>query len=242
MVLLYDNSNKGAVAFATDMTFKEKFSMNEPCSNIFQGISDDSCQQMMQCFGAHSRRYAAGDTICEYDRSSTLVGILQSGSAALIRIDVYGVRTILETLQQGDVFGEVLAFSGANEDSVSVVCEKDATALFFEYEHILHPCSNTCRHHTLLLENMFRLISRKSMALSERVEVLSRRTIRDKLLCYFSMQATRQKSTQFDLPFSVSALADYICSDRSAMMREMKHMREDGIIEANGRKITLYLD
>ena len=215
--------------------------MEYQCSSIFNGISDQSCRQMMECFGAYERRYSAGQTICEYNRGSTIVGILESGSASLIRIDVYGIRTILETLVPGDVFGEVLAFSGLSEDSISVVCDKDATVLFFEYSHITHSCDNQCPHHTALLENMFRLIAQKSMALSERIEVLSRRTIRDKLLCYFSLQSMRKGAHTFELPFSVSAMADYICSDRSAMMREMKNMREDGLIQADGRKITLLL-
>lgn len=215
--------------------------MEFQCSKIFQGITDAECRMMMDCFDAHERRYSAGQTICEYNQSSTLVGILEQGSASLIRIDVYGVRTILETLVPGEIFGEVLAFAGLSEDSISVVCDKDATVLFFDYSHISRPCSKVCLKHTTLIENLFRLISQKTMALSERIEVLSRRTIRDKLLCYFSLQAMRQNSHTFELPFSVSALADYICSDRSAMMREMKNMRQSGLIEADGRKITLLL-
>ena len=89
------------------------------------------------------RRYSAGQTICEYNQGSSLVGILEQGSASLIRIDVYGIRTILETLVPGEVFGEVLAFSGLSEDSISVVCDKDATVLFFDYNHITTPVSYT---------------------------------------------------------------------------------------------------
>ena len=211
-------------------------------SKVFQGIDPPSYQEMMRCFDAHERRYTSGQTISEYNKKSTQVGILESGAASLIRIDIYGIRTILETLTPGDVFGEVVAFSGVFEESLAVICDKDATVLFFEYDHIMSPCGKQCAHHTKLLENMFRLISQKSMALSERIEILSRRSIRDKLLCYFSLQAIHQNSTHFLLPFSVSALADYICSDRSAMMREMKNMKETGLIEANGRSITLLLN
>ena len=215
--------------------------MEYPDRKVFQRITPESYRDMMQCFGAYERHYSSGQTICDYGRHSPEVGILVSGSASLIRIDFYGTRTILETLGPGDVFGEVLAFSGASEDSISVVCDKNASILFFEYSHITHPCSNSCPCHLTLLENMFRLILQKSMALSERIEVLSRRSIRDKLLCYFSLQATQQNSRSFELPFSVSALADYICSDRSAMMREMKNMRQDGLISADGRKIALLM-
>ena len=164
--------------------------MESQCSNVFQGISDADCKHMMECFEARRRQYGAGQTICEYNQGSPLVGILESGSASLIRIDVYGVRTILETLSPGEMFGEALAFAGLSEDSMAVICDKDASVLFFEYSRIIHPCSNTCTHHTQLIENIFRLMAQKSMALSERVEVLSRRTIRDKLLCYFSLQAS----------------------------------------------------
>ena len=84
---------------------------------------------------------------------------------------------------------------------------------------------------------MLGLLSDKAQSLSERVDVLSRRSIREKLLCYFRQLAKKSGGTIFTLPFSLSALADYIATDRSAMMRELKspegaggdsNRREDG--------------
>lgn len=89
-----------------------------------------------------------------------------------------------------------------------------------------------------MIENMFHLIAEKATALSERVEVLSRRSIRDKLLCYFSLQQAKSGGS-FTLPFSLSALADYISTDRSAMMRELKKLREGGVVQIEGRKVTI---
>lgn len=216
--------------------------MEDSYKDVLQGISSSCCHDMMECFGARERHYNAGDVICEYNQHSTLVGILKSGSASLIRIDVYGVRTILETLESGEMFGEAWPFPGLSEDSITVVCDKATSILFFEYSHILHPCGNSCAHHTALQENVFRLMSRKSMALSERIEVLSRRTIRDKLLCYFSLQSMRSGSSTFNLPFSISALADYHLFRPQRHDAEMKNMRQNGLIDADGRKITLLLD
>ena len=71
------------------------------------------------------------------------------------------------------------------------------------------------------------------------MEVLSRRSIRDKLLCYFSLLASRAGGSGFSLPFSLSALADYISADRSAMMRELKKMRDVGEVRIDGRKVTI---
>ena len=86
---------------------------------------------------------------------------------------------------------------------------------------------------------MFHIMTERAAALSERVEVLSRRSIREKLLCYFGLLAGQRQKPSFQLPFSLSALADYISADRSAMMREMRKMREEDLISTEGRSVTL---
>ena len=85
---------------------------------------------------------------------------------------------------------------------------------------------------------MLRLMADKAQALTERVDVLSRRSIREKLLCCFAQQRDKAGSDTFRLPFSLSVLADYIATDRSAMMRELKKMREEGLVSTDGREIT----
>ena len=63
--------------------------------------------------------------------------------------------------------------------------------------------------------------------------------IREKLLCYFNQLAEKEGSRTFQLPFSLSMLADYIATDRSAMMRELKRLKEEGVLRSEGRRITL---
>ena len=58
-------------------------------------------------------------------------------------------------------------------------------------------------------------------------------------MAYFSMLSAKAGSSYFPLPFSQTSLADYICVDRSAMMRELKRMNEDGLIETDRRNIKL---
>ena len=82
-------------------------------------------------------------------------------------------------------------------------------------------------------------MSEKTQALSEHLEILSRRTIREKLLAYFTMTAAKNKSSYFTLPFSQTSLADYICVDRSAMVRELKRMTDEGLIEIERRNVKM---
>ena len=209
-------------------------------SPLFQDISYEEYSRLLTCFQAVQKSFRSDDLI--YDFSSPqndAVGIVERGCAALIRIDEEGVATVMEELGPGGVFGRTLAFAGASGDSLQVVCRTPCDVLFIDYPHILKRCENACNHHSVLVQNMLRLMSDKAQALSQRVDVLSRRSIREKLLCYFRQLSEQAGSNTFTLPFSLSTLADYIATDRSAMMRELKRLREEGVIRTEGRQITL---
>ena len=208
-------------------------------SQLFEGITNEECARMFQCFSAREAGYEAGELICEFDGTQSAVGVLLSGSADLVRLDVDGNRTLLETLEEGGVFGEVLAFAGVGGDSTFLECRQDARVLYLDYDQITKRCENACLHHSILVQNLFRLLSTKTLNLSERVEVLSQRSIRDKLMCYFDQQTRRSGTNSFQLPFSLSALADYISTDRSAMMRELKKLKEEGTVQTENRCITV---
>lgn len=208
-------------------------------SIVFAGVNEKDCERMLQCFETVQRTYRSGQEI-PADHSLKSVGIVQSGTLYLSGVDVHGNRAILERLEPGGVFGEVLAFAGAEQTGIAVVSETDSRVVYIGYDHIVKRCENACPCHSRVVENMLRLISDKTLSLSERVEVLSQRTIRDKLLCYFGQTARRQGDSHFRLPFSLSALADYLCVDRSAMMRELSRMKREGLLETSRREIILY--
>ena len=221
-------------------------------SPLFENISYDEYRRMLTCFQAVQRSFRPDELIYDFgDPRSDAVGIVERGEAVLIRIDEDGVSTVMEELGNGGVFGKTLAFAGAGRDSLEVVCRTPCDVLFIDYAHILKRCENACTHHSLkrcenacthhslLVQNMLRLMNEKAQGLSRRVDVLSRRSIREKLLCYFHQLADQTGSDSFLLPFSLSTLADYIATDRSAMMRELKRLRTEGLIQSSGRQITL---
>ena len=206
-------------------------------SPLFHGISYQDYLEILNCFQAVPRSFRADELI--YDFSSEAVGVVERGQASLIRIDEEGVSTVLEDLGIGGVFGKTLAFAGSTGDSLEVVCRHPCDVVFIDYSHILSRCGHACQRHSILVQNMLKLMADKAQALSCRVDVLSRRSIREKLLCCFRQLAHQSGGSTFTLPFSLSTLADYIATDRSAMMRELKHLREEGRVRSEGRQFTL---
>lgn len=208
-------------------------------SPLLEGVSPQECQAMRACLGVYEQYFRPGDIVYDLGGGRNMLGVLTDGAAVIERVDGKGERTILEHLEPGGVFGEMMMFRSAVDNSVVVRCAAPCCVSFLRSEAVLRRCEHACACHSRLVENLFRLVTDKATSLSERVEVLSRRSIREKLLRYFELQAAKNAGGTFSLPFSLSALADYISTDRSAMMRELKKMRQELLVTVSGRRITL---
>ena len=209
-------------------------------SPLLEGVSPQECQAMRACLGVYEQYFRPGDIVYDLGGGRNMLGVLTDGAAVIERVDGKGERTILEHLEPGGVFGEMMMFRSAVDNSVVVRCAAPCCVSFLRSEAVLRRCEHACACHSRLVENLFRLVTDKATSLSERVEVLSRRSIREKLLRYFELQAAKNAGGTFFLPFSLSALADYISTDRSAMMRELKKMRQEMLVTVSGRRITLH--
>lgn len=208
-------------------------------NQLFYNVSYKDYESMRICLAAREMSFSSGETICRFGDDKKHVGILATGLASTVRYELNGSRTILERLGPHDIFGGVLSFQNTRHEYISAVCDKDCTVLFFDYDHILTPCSKVCPCHQQLIQNMLHVISEKAILLGERVEVLSKRTIREKLTCYFIHLAEKAGSTTVTIPFTMVDLADYLSVDRSAMTRELKKMKEEGNINLQRRSVTL---
>ena len=114
---------------------------------------------------------------------------------------------------------------------MTFLVSEDARILFLPFDRVMHSCTMACRFHHKLVENMVRIIADKNRDLMRKVDIVSKRTIREKLLTYLSIQAQAQGSRYFEIPFGRVELAEYLCVDRSALTRELTKMKADGLID-----------
>ena len=204
--------------------------------SIFEGIEEEDIKKMLKCFDAKTRTFKKDRTIVTNIINIKMIGIILEGTANVERYDYNGNRSIIEKLEKNSVFCEVFSRLGSD---ISVIATSDCEVLFIEYEHLIKRCKKGCIYHSILTNNVLQLLSKKIVDLNKRLEILSKRTIRDKLLSYFELLANNNPKRSFNLPFTYTDLADYLSIDRSAMMREIKNLKEEGFIETNGKKITL---
>lgn len=203
---------------------------------IFENINKDEIDTMLKCFEAKRMTFSKDRTIISNMTNAKSIGIVLSGRADMIRYEYNGNRTILEKLSRNSIFGEVFSYLGSG---VSVIATTSCEVLFIDYNHLIKRCKKGCVCHSILIDNVLQLLSKKIIDLNERIEILSKRTIREKLLSYFNLMSKDKVNRIFTIPFSYTDLADYLSIDRSAMMREIKCLRDDGFIYTNGRKISI---
>ena len=208
-------------------------------TELFKGVSCEECNKMLHCFKSEFRGYSAGAHICDYSETEKYIGIITKGSVKIIRTDENGNNSILEHLGENGIFGKYIAYATGAGDGIYVECETPCEVVYIGSEHITKRCSNACECHSRVVENMFDIVTKKSVELSRHLYVLSSRTIRDKLLSYFRLMCEQNKNTVIELPFSTTALAEYLCVDRSAMTRELKRLKDQGIILMDKRKVKL---
>lgn len=190
------------------------------------------------CKNVQKKSFRKNQTITTYIQKRNQVCIIISGEADLVRYDLNGDKSIIEHFTKNDIFGEAFYIVTTNNE-LSVEAKKNCEVLFFIYDNIHQKCKNNCKFHQTLSESFSNLILNKVMDLNTRVEILTKRSIREKLRSYFNILSTRNLSQTFSLPFSLTDLADYLSVDRSAMMRELKSLKDDGFIKKDGNKITL---
>ena len=187
-------------------------------SKLFQGISEDELTSMLDCLSAVTRSYHKGENVFSRGERIDSVALLLEGCIHIQKEDYWGNLSILSEISEGEIFGEVYACLGSDELLNNAVAVKPSKVLFLDVKRILTMCPSACQFHGRLIRNLLTVLAQKNKMLTQKLEHMSRRTTREKLLSYF------------DIPFNRQQLADFLSVDRSAMSAELCRMRDEGIL------------
>ena len=197
---------------------------------LFLGIRNEDLAPMLACLGNTVRSYHKGEYIFLSEEPVKSIGIILQGTVHMVKEDLWGNKTILAFMSKGELFGETFVCSGSYASTVSFLCSEQCRVLFLPFSKVLHHCTRECVFHHRLIENMVLFIANKNMMLMEKIEIISKKTLRERILTYLSLQAHLSGQYAFEIPLGRLELADYLCADRSALTRELNRMKKDGII------------
>lgn len=206
--------------------------MNE----LFYGISSREKEKILGFLEANMLNFKKNMTILGSVKQENFIGIVVDGYLQITKTDYNGNRTIIEDLFEDDIFGS--SISSVRNNEYSIITKEDSKIIIIYFDEIINNDINYI-YFNQFLKNLLKIITKKINSNNDRMEILTNKTIRNKLLAYFRIMSRKNNSRVIYLPYNYTDLADYLAIDRSAMYRELKNLKEEGLIEIKNKRITL---
>lgn len=208
-------------------------------TKLFAGVGEEGIGAMLTCLGARLRTFKKGEYVLRQGEHLNDILVLAGGSLHIQKDDYWGNRSILGQIGIGEIFGEAYAAPESGTLLNDVIALEDSAVFFFDVKRIITTCSSACRFHTRVVQNLFFTISEKNRSLVRKLDYMSKRTTREKLIAYLSEEAKKENSPYITIPFNRQQLADYLSVDRSAMSKELCRMRDEGLLEFEKNQFKL---
>lgn len=200
---------------------------------LFQHMQEKEIHEILLTAGCFVKNFKKGNYIYQENEVIHSLGVILTGHVYMVKEDVWGEETILVRMGKGDLFGENFACSPNPASTVTFYAPQAAEVLFIPYERLLRHAGN--RNVLLFITNLISMMTYKSQNLMRKINVVSRKSLREKIQCFLSLEAEKTGTLDFTIPFSREEMAEYVCANRSALSRELKAMEKDGLIELKGR-------
>ena len=208
-------------------------------SSLFSGVSEDELAAMLSCLDTRMEAFPKEAFVLRTGDTVESIGIVLSGSVLVIQEDIWGNRNILSKAGPAQTFAAAFACAPGSILNVSVIADTPTTVLFLNVKRILHVCPSACSHHSRIIRNLLTDLAEKNLRFSEKLTHMGQRTTRAKLMSYFSAEAQRLGTYEFDIPFSRQQLADYLAVERSGLSLELGKMRDEGVLDFHKNHFVL---
>ena len=197
-------------------------------SPLFAGMPPEKIQGLLQNLHSWEKQYVKGEFLRQAGETTAEMGLLLTGEVHILREDFWGNSRILGNIMPGDLFGEAFACSG-QPMTVSVQAVQDSRVCYLNCQGLLAPGGGP--EQELLRCRLLRILAAKNQRLVGKMEHMSQKTTREKLLSYLSEQAQLAGKREFIIPFNRQQLADYLGVERSAMSAQLSQMQKEGILD-----------
>ena len=202
---------------------------------LFAGIPECAYSETLRYLHAKQKVFKKGEIVLDIG-SESRSGLVLSGKIECSYQDEAFNKFNMNHLGAGYLFGENMVCAGIEASPMQVIAVSDCTIMFLDLG-LLYDSESVYKYRAELLGNLLRILSAKNIFLNQKVRILSTKSLRDRIICY--LQTLPSHAGKTSLPFSKTALAEFLCVNRTALSRELSRMQSEGIITMNGREFVL---
>lgn len=205
-------------------------------NDLFKNIPEKIQSKLIELLKAYSYSFTSSKVIPKDIFYSRSILIVLEGTIEINKIDYNDNETTIDLLTKDDITTTfTIPFL---DNDYNLYIKKQTKILVLDFNMIINNESSN-KYYNQLLKNLLDILSKKIINTNNRMEIMSNKTIRNKLLTFFKQQSKKYNRNIIYLPFNFTSLANYLCVDRSAMNRELKHLKEENLIEIKGKRIKL---
>ncbi len=198
---------------------------------IFHGMSEKEISDALEGLKAVTRKYKKGTTILHAGSTTRRMGLVMEGGVTIENNDVWGNRTILSHVGKNQFFAETYGLLADEPMLVDVVANEDCLILFLTIGALNRNILKLETWTAKIMSNLLTISTHKNLTLSGRSFHTAPKTIRGRVMSYLNSVSIQKGSTKFDIPFDRQQMADYLNLERTALSKELRKMKDDGLIE-----------
>ena len=201
---------------------------------LFADIERDDLSSMLNCMGAKIINLQKSTPVFLEGSAAGFVGLVLEGSIQIVHDDFYGKRSVLSIAERRDLFAEAFACANVDTMPVSGYATKESKVMLLSCKRMLTVCSNACRFHNQLVNNLLKVVAQRNLYLNNKITYMSQKTTKETLMSFLLAEAKRFGNSEFTIPFDRQALADFLGVERSAMSAELSKLRKAGVLDCKG--------
>lgn len=207
-------------------------------TRLFDNIDKKEIPNILNNFKSQKKSYDKGNIIIDTGDKVESIYIILNGKIEISKEYDDTRKNIVNILESGEIFAEAMALSTNKISQITAISLIKSEILKINTNNIFD--NNLKKNNkNIFIENLLKIISDKNKFLSIKNDILSQKSLRNKIVLYLKYMSNMQKSKKITVPYSRDKLAEFISSDRSALSRELNRLAKEKMIELNGNKINI---
>lgn len=207
--------------------------VTEICSKsiLFKDIDKDDIKEFLSSLSYKVVFLKKGELIIKEDDYIDYLGLVLDGEINICKYSSDGSESLLSKLKSHEVFALDIICTPFKKSFYYVYASKPSFILKID-KNILEKSevlSQEDRHK--VYENIITFLANISAKRAHKIELVSQKSIRGKIMTYLLIQKNNQNSNKFKISFNRDQLANYLCVNRSVLSHELSLMQKEGIIK-----------
>lgn len=204
--------------------------------SLFRNVDTLLLKNVIGTYNLQNRIYNKGKTVHDQNEVCSGIDVILSGKLVAYSLTSHGSETTVFEFTRGGVVGANLLFGDNNKYPLNIYSIEETSLIYIPKSAV-----DTLLKDQLFAIEFIKILSSNSQGLNRKIAIYTQKSLRENLTNYLSAQANIQNSKTIYLPISKKQLADHLGVQRPSLFRELKNMKDEGLIEINNRIITLLI-